>query len=197
MKTLPLVPLFLALLCGSTHAAELKSGVFDPPRPAPDFSLPSSRGDLFTLSQARGKLVVLGFGFSQCLEVCPATLSNLAQAHRNLGELADEVLVVYVSVDPERDTVERLHLYMSHFNASFIGTTGEEAQLAEVRKSYGITTNREDMEDGNYQVHHSSFLYLIDREGLLRALVPFGKTPQDIAHDIRMLLQDGEGSKSS
>jgi protein SCO1/2 len=183
----------LTLTAQLAHATELKSGVFDPPRAAPDFSLPSSHGGEFTLSQQQGKLVVLGFGFSHCPDICPTTLANLAQARKNLGALADEVRVVYVTVDPERDSVERLRTYMKHFHSSFIGLSGSADTLAEVRKAYGILAAKEVHNDGNYEVHHSSYLYLIDRKGLLRALVPYGKTADDIVHDIKILLQEKTG----
>jgi protein SCO1/2 len=175
---------------GTADAAELKSGVFDPPRMAPDFSLPGSDGNELKLSRQHGRLVVLGFGFSHCPEICPTTLAKLAQVYKTLGPLANDVQVVYVTVDPERDSVERLREYMGYFNASFIGVTGTEEQLAAVRSAYGIIAAKEVYDDGNYEVHHSSFLYLVDRAGLLRALVPHGKTTQDIVHDIKILLQE-------
>lgn len=186
----------LGLAAQITHAAELKSGVFDPPRAAPDFTLPGSHGGEFTLSQQQGKLVVLGFGFSHCPDICPTTLANLAQVRKNLGVLADEVQVVYVTVDPERDSVERLRDYMKNFHSSFIGLSGTADKLAGVRKAYGIIAAKEVHNDGNYEVHHSSYLYLIDRQGLLRALVPYGKTAADIAHDIRIMLQEKAGPSS-
>ncbi|WP_331344260.1 SCO family protein [Cellvibrio sp. UBA7661] len=171
--------------------AVLKSGVFEPPRMAPDFSLASSRDNVFTLSEQRGKLVVLGFGFSYCPNVCPMTLANLAQTAKHLGALADQVQVVYVTVDPERDTADRLREYLANFNPNFIGVTGSVDELAAVRQAYGIIAKKEVHKNGGtYEVHHSSYLYLIDREGLLRALVPFGKSADDIAHDIKLLLQD-------
>lgn len=185
-----LAAMLSAALSSNLHAAELKSGVFDPPRVAPDFSLPSSHGNEFTLSEQQGKLVVLGFGFSHCPSICPTTLANLAQARKLLGDAADQVQVVYVTVDPERDSVERLREYMAHFHSDFMGVTGTPEELAAVRKAYGIIAAKEVHNDGNYEVHHSSYLYLIDRAGLLRALVPFGKTADDIAHDLQILLQE-------
>ncbi len=169
----------------------LKSGVFEPPRMAPDFSLPSSRDNQFTLSKERGKLLVLGFGFSNCTNVCPMTLANLAQTFKNLGALADQVEVVYVTVDPERDTPARLREYLANFNSRFIGVTGSADELAAVRQEYGILAKKEVHKNGGtYEVHHSSYIYLIDREGLLRALVPFGKSANDITHDIKILLHE-------
>jgi len=175
----------------ATESKELKSGVFDPPRMAPEFSLPSSVDSQFTLSEQRGKILVLGFGFSHCPNVCPMTLANLAQAYKNLGALADQVQVVYMTVDPERDTPVRLREYLANFNSHFIGVTGSAEELAALRQSYGIIAKKEvHKSGGTYEVHHSSYLYLIDRDGLLRALVPFGKSADDITHDIKILLQE-------
>lgn len=175
----------------AAESTVLKSGVFDPPRMAPDFSLPSSRANHFTLSEQRGKVLVLGFGFSHCPNVCPMTLANLAQSYKNLGALAEQVQVVYMTVDPERDTPARLREYLANFNAQFIGVSGSAEELAAVRQAYGIIAKKEVHKNGGtYEVHHSSYLYLIDRNGLLRALVPFGKSAGDITHDLNILLQE-------
>ncbi len=175
----------------ATENKELKSGVFDPPRMAPDFSLASSLDTQFTLSEQRGKIVVLGFGFSHCPNVCPMTLANLAQTYKNLGAMVDQVQVVYMTVDPERDTPARLREYLANFNPRFIGVTGSADELASLRQSYGIIAKKEVHKNGGtYEVHHSSYIYLIDRDGLLRALVPFGKSAADITHDINILLQE-------
>lgn len=175
----------------ATTKEALKSGVFDPPRMAPDFSLPSSRDNQFTLSEQRGKVLVLGFGFSHCPNVCPMTLANLAQTYKNLGALADQVQVVYMTVDPERDNPARLREYLANFNSHFIGVTGSADELSVVRQAYGIIAQKEKHKNGEtYEVHHSSYIYLIDRDGLLRALVPFGKSAADITHDIKILLQE-------
>lgn len=192
------IPVFLiALLAITVSAVELKSGTFDPPRLAPDFSLQASDGENFTLSEQKGQLVVLGFGFSHCPNICPMTLARLAQVFKNLGDLANDVRVIYITVDPERDTVERLHDYMTHFDPRFVGLTGSEEQLAAVRKAYGIIAAKEVHGDGSYEVHHSSYLYLIDRQGYLRGLAPFGKTAQDLTHDIKVLLRNPTAKTTS
>ncbi|RYY75124.1 MAG: SCO family protein [Gammaproteobacteria bacterium] len=184
-----LIFLVLTLLVFNTAKAEteaLKSGVFDPPRLAPDFVLQSSQGNELDFKQTRGKIVVLEFGFTHCTEVCPVTLANLVQVRKKLGDLAKDVQVVYVTVDPAQDTPERLREYLAIFDPTFIGVTGTEKQLAAVQKEYGIVAAKA---LGN-QVHHSSYIYLIDTSGYLRALVPFGKSADDIAHDIKILLQN-------
>lgn len=187
--------LFLALLvfAAAVSAADgpgLKSGVFNPPRLAPDFSLQGSQGAQFKLSQYRGKVVVLGFGYSSCPDVCPTTLAVLAQARKKLGAIGNELQVIYVTVDPERDNALRLRDYLAAFDPTFMGGTGTAEQLASVRQAYGIVATKKAV-DGNpsdYLIHHSSFIYLIDREGSLRALMPYGRTADDVAHDVKILL---------
>lgn len=182
----------MTVLAGAVHAADgkLKSGVFDPPRPAPDFSLAGSDGAELKLSRYRGKVVALGFGFSNCPEVCPTTLAKLAQAKRKVGAEGRDLQVVYVTVDPERDGPEELRIFLAHFDPTFVGGTGAPGQLGQVREAYGIFAAKKMGKDpARYAVDHSSFVYLIDREGSLRAMVPYGKSADDIAHDVAILLK--------
>jgi protein SCO1/2 len=185
----------MVLLPASLAAAgeeALKAGVFDPPRAAPEFNLQASTGSEFTLASQRGKVVVLGFGFSHCPDVCPVTLAVLAQMRKQLGELAEQVQVVYITVDPERDTPARLREYLVLFDKGFIGVTGAPEQLKALREAYGIMAARAENKNApdGYLVHHSTYVYLIDRAGLLRALVPFGSSAADFAHDVKILLQE-------
>jgi protein SCO1/2 len=166
-----------------------KGGEFDPPHPAPDFALDGTTGPV-TLAAYRGKVVILEFGFTTCQKVCPTTLAKLKQVFEELGPAGSEVQVLFVTVDPERDTLERLGAFLAGYHESFVGATGTPEQLASIRDAYGVLATKELSEgpDG-YQVHHSSSLYLIDREGRLRVLEPFAKPPGDIAHDLRLLLE--------
>jgi protein SCO1 len=184
--------LFLSAFAAGAQGADLKAGVFNPPRPAPDFSLQGTDGSDFKLSRYRGKVVALGFGYTFCPDVCPTTLLELAQARKKLGADAADFQVVYVTVDPERDSAARLKTYLSAFDDSFLGATGTPEQLASVRKAYGISVAKKTVEGhpSAYLVHHSSFVYFIDRQGRLRAMLPFGgRSVDDIAHDIRTLLK--------
>lgn len=189
-----LLPVLLLLVSSAAHAEDaFKSGVFDPPRMAPAFTLQGSDGAPLSLEKFRGKVVVLGFGYTHCEAVCPITLANLARVERSLGAAAKDVQVVYVTVDPERDSVARLHEFLSHFDARFVGATDSPAALERVRQAYGIVASKLPAPPDHpqdYAVHHSSFIYLIDRAGKLRALVPFGKAPDDIVHDLRILLAE-------
>jgi len=178
------------LLSLTAHAADfegLKAGVFAPAREAPDFSVRGSDGTALTLSRYRGKVVLLGFGYTSCPNVCPVTLAVLAQAHRKLGPLGSQVQVIYLTVDPERDNAERLKQYLAAFDPTFVGGTGTAAQMAAVRSSYGVTAEKHGT-GSDYAVAHSSFVYLITRDGRLRALMPFGHKADDYVHDISMLL---------
>jgi protein SCO1/2 len=170
--------------------ASLRAGVFSPPREAPAFSLRGSDGAELTLARYRGKVVILEFGFTSCPDVCPTTLSTLARARKQLGSEGSDLQVVYVTVDPERDDAERLRSYLAAFDPSFVGGTGTPEQLAAVRKEYGIAATRQGSGAGA-SFSHSSYTYLIDREGRLRALVPYGRTPDDYAHDAGILLREG------
>ena len=189
---LALLPLLvLALTVGAAETPELKTGVFKPPRPAPDFSLRGSDGSELKLSRYRGKVVALGFGYASCPDVCPTTLFFLAQAKQKLGASGKDFQVIYVTVDPERDSAERLRKFLAAYDPTFVGATGAPGQLADVRKAYGIQISKQLAKEGNpsvYYVHHSSFVYLIDRAGNLRAMMPFGVSVDDIAHDVKALL---------
>jgi protein SCO1/2 len=187
-----LAPFALILLASAVHAADgkLKAGVFDPPRQAPDFSLSGSNGSELELSRYRGKVVLLGFGFTSCAYVCPTTLSTLAKARKKLGPSGNDLQVVYVTVDPERDSPAKMRSYLSSFDASFIGATGTPEQLGNVRRAYGVVATKVKGKDpADYSVDHSSFVYLIDREGSLRALMPYGHSADDFAHDVAILLK--------
>jgi protein SCO1/2 len=179
--------LLASLVSHAANAPKLIAGVFEPPREAPELALQGSDGKPLNLSGYRGKIVILGFGFTSCPDVCPTTLAVLAQARKKLGAAADQLQVVYVTVDPQTDTAERMRKYLSTFDGSFVGGTGSEEELAAIRKQYGIIANRKKY-GSNYTYAHSSYTYLIDREGKLRALMPYGHTADDYAHDVKVLL---------
>lgn len=190
MKRIATALLVLALPLAA-GADALKSGEFSPPRMAPDFTLQGSTGKPLKLSDYRGKVVALGFGFTSCPAVCPTTLAELAAVKSKLGAQGKDFQVVYVTVDPERDTLERMRAYLTAFDPTFVGATGPAAQLAEVRKEYGVTAVRTGNGAGsgaNYGFNHSSFVYLVDRSGKLRALSPYGRAVDDVVHDVRVLL---------
>ena len=194
----PLTLFFLmlfSLTVGAANDATLKAGVFSPARQAPELSLSGTDGAELKLSRYRGKVVVLAFGFTSCVDVCPVTLAVLAQARKKLGAEAKNIQLVYVTVDPERDDVKRMREYLANFDPTIVGGTGTAKQLAAVQKEYGIIANKvatktaSKQTGADYSIAHSSYTYLIDREGKLRALMPYGHTADDYAHDFKILLR--------
>ena len=187
-----LAPAALALASFSVAAAPvatLKAGVFEPPVMSPEFSLRGSDGAELTLGRYRGKLVLLVFGFTNCPEVCPTTLATLAQARKALGSDAAAVQVVYITVDPDRDDISRIKAYLAAFDPSFVGGTGNPEALAGVRKNYGVVSAKiAGPTPDNYGMNHSTSVYLIDRSGRLRAMMPYGHEAKDFVHDIKQLL---------
>jgi len=183
--------LLLATLPLAAMAANerLKAGVFEPAQPAPEFALKGSDGAPLSLARFKGKLVLLVFGFTNCPEVCPTTLATLAQARKQLGTDAADVQVVYVTVDPERDDVNRIRQYLEAFDKSFVGGTEAPDKLAAMRKRYGVVAEKIAAKQPNaYGMNHSTSVWLIDRTGRLRAMMPYGHEAKDFVHDIHLLL---------
>lgn len=186
----PLVALLVGVAGAGCKSEGYRSGVFEPPREAPDFVLEGSHGAPIALRNYRGKVVALAFGFSHCPRICPVTLSRLAEVEKSLGNLASDLQVVFVTVDPERDTPGRLRDFLGFFDADFRGATGESAKLEALQHAYGVVADRVQSENKKlkYEVHHSTSVYLIDKQGVLRLLVPFGEPADDILHDVKRLL---------
>jgi protein SCO1/2 len=175
------------LAAGAAQRAGMRAGVFNPPQSAPEFSLRGSDGSEVTLARYRGKVVLVFFGFTYCAAVCPNTLATLAQARDSLGEAANSVQVIFVTVDPARDDAAHLRDYLAPFDSGFIGATGASEELAAVREKYGVTAVRRGS-GPDYAMDHTSSIFLIDRAGQLRAMMPYGHDPVDFVHDIRFLL---------
>ena len=190
MKTL-IASLLLACMATATVAATgtFKSGVFDPPRQAPEFSLQGTDGQPLNLTRYHGRVVLLAFGYSSCTAVCPVTLHTFALAVRKLGPAAAAVQVVYVTVDPEHDTPAVLKKFLANFDPTFVGGTGTSAQLEQVRKDYGVSAKKIPYEK-TYVYDHSSFTYLLDRNGRIRALMPYGHSADDFVNDLNILLHE-------
>lgn len=155
-----------------------------------DFTLTDTTGKPFSLSRLRGKAVILTFGFTNCPDVCPTELLSYKETLAQLGTQAEQVVVVFVSVDPERDTPEQMRKYLALFHPDFIGLTATGTQdLEAAKKSYRITAHKSQIKsDTLYNVDHSAGTYLLDKQGNTVLFEPFGTEPDQIAHDIRLLL---------
>ncbi len=163
--------------------------VIQSPEPAPDFTLLSKDGPV-SLSDFRGKYVLLYFGYTFCPDICPATMATLSQAINQLGKGAERVQVIMVSVDPERDTPEKIGEYVAHFHPSFIGLSGDPQEIARVASLYGIFYQKEEgTEATGYLVTHTASVRVIDPEGRLKLIWPFGTTPDEIVKDLKFLLR--------
>lgn len=160
-----------------------KGEVAQPMTAAPQLSLTDQNGKLFDLSAARGNVVLVFFGFTNCVDECPLTLAHLKLALSELGENANEVQVVMVSTDPVRDTPQALQDFLKKFDSSFIGIPGSQDQLSRVWNDYGVTVL-----DGGET--HSSFTYVIDKNGRLRLHFDPDMEPGDIASDLKILLAE-------
>lgn len=150
--------------------------------------LVDSTGTTRRLSDFQGKAVVVFFGFTQCPDVCPTAMVQLASAVEMLGEEADEVQVVLITVDPERDTPEVMQAYVEAFDPRFIGLTGTPEQVRKTAQSFKAFYAKVPSPQGGYTMDHSSSFYLLDKEGHARVLMRGDASPEDIRHDLRLLL---------
>ena len=161
-----------------------------PPEPLPDFTLTSNLNEPTRLSDFAGRFVVIFFGFTHCPDFCPLTLANYAQVRRLMGDAAEQVSFVFISVDGERDTPEALNRYVPRFDPSFIGLTGSEAELRELGVPYGLqfNLNKRSPDDTEYSVDHSTLGYVVDRERRLHTLISYNTDAQVTADYLTMLV---------
>jgi len=198
-KTL-LVGLMVFLLIGVVAAgvfffsqpASFRGTAYGEPYPvAPEIELTRANGANFRLSEARGEVVALFFGYTSCPDICPTTMAELNQALQKLGDKAGQVQVLFVTVDPERDTPQRVQEYVNHFNTDFIGLSGSEAELANVWNQYGVFREIVDgTSAAGYLVNHTARVTLIDQQGNLRVSFGFDTPVEDVVHDLDLLLRE-------
>jgi protein SCO1 len=179
----------LALLLTGCTRYEPHGTLLDPPMNAPEFVLTSADGAV-AKSDFQGQLVVLSFGFTRCPDVCPDTVSRLARAVRQLDpEQAQQVQVVVVSVDPWRDSPERIHTYAQAFHPTFVGVSGTPEEIAAVAAGYGIFFERAELDSGDYTVDHTAATTVLNRRGETVLIWPYGTDADAIADDLRFLLR--------
>jgi protein SCO1/2 len=162
----------------------------EPYPPAPQFELQRGDGSVFRLSDQRGKVTLIFFGYTSCPDVCPTTLAELKQVMDGMKERATAVQVVFISVDPERDTPQRIQEYVNHFNSSFIGLSGAEGELQPIWDEYGVFRETVQAESAlGYIVNHTARVTLIDADGNMRLSYGFQTPVADIVHDLNLLLK--------
>lgn len=154
-----------------------------------DLDMNDASGTPRTLADYRGKVLMVFFGYTHCPDVCPTSMAQAAMAMRKLGEKAADVRVIMITVDPERDTAKVLQTYVKNFDPDFIGLTGSPRQLEKTARSFKASYTKEPGPAADqYTMSHSSAFYLLDREGEARALLSPAATPDDMVHDIDLLL---------
>ncbi len=173
------------------EAAFSAGTAIDPPRTLSDFTLPSTVSPTLSLSDLRGKVVLLYFGYTFCPDICPTTLAELVHVKRMLDADADNAAFVLISVDPDRDTPGVLTRYLAAFDPDFIGMSGDDQTLRAIGSDYGLYYERRaDLAtSADYLVDHSSATYLIDQEGQLRMVYSYGTPPEVIGADVQDLLR--------
>lgn len=142
-----------------------------------------------TLADFRGKVVVMFFGFTQCPDVCPTTLANMGKVVKELGADGNKVQVLFVSVDPERDTRELLQQYVTAFHPSFLGLSGDAEATARTTKEFKIYVQKQPTKSGGYTVDHSAGTFVLDQQGRMRLFAQQGAVGQMLLEDIRTLLK--------
>lgn len=171
-------------------AYEFKGSVLEPAAPLPDFELNATTGQPFRLSDVKGDIALVYFGYTYCPDVCPLTMADVRQAINGLEQGRDRVHVIFVSVDPERDTPEVLSRYLAAFDPSFIGLTDNFEKVKEVMKPYGAFAEKETAAGSvaGYLVSHSARLYLVNADQNLLLMYPFGFEAEDLRSDLAYLL---------
>ena len=154
-----------------------------------ELRLTDHNGKPRTLADFRGKVVLVNFGYTQCPDVCPTTLADLASAMKKLGADASQVQVLFVTVDPRRDKPELLRQYLPAFDPSFLGLYGDEAATKKVENDFKIyAAERPGKTPESYTVDHAAQTFVFDRQGKVRLVMGYGMAPDAIASDVRILL---------
>ena len=156
---------------------------------ARNFALTDHNGKPRTLADFKGKVVLMFFGYTQCPDVCPTTMAEMSAAMKELGPLADQVQVLFVTVDPERDTQQLLAEYVPAFDKRFLGLYGTAEQTAAVGKEFKVFYAKvPGKTPGSYSMDHTAASYVFDKQGNIRLLVRSGQGPAPIVHDLKLLL---------
>jgi len=168
-----------------------QGSLIEPPTPAADFELIQPDGQTFRLSEQRGKVVLIFFGYTHCPDVCPVTLSEFKQIRQKLGKRAVGVAFLFITVDPKRDTPEALGKHLALFDPAIIGLTGDFYNLQVVWKAYGVTREEQEVSGvAEYLVDHTARTYVVDKRGDLRMTYPFGFDADGMAQDVEHLVDE-------
>lgn len=167
--------LFLALLLAGSHVFAVGG----------NFTLTSHENTSYSLADSQGKVVVIAFGYTFCPDICPTALATISSALHRIGDAANQVDPLFISVDPDRDTPEKLGEYIPYFHPRLIGLTGNAETIAEIAKRYYVRYEFVGKgQNENYTVDHTASLYVVDRAGKLMTVLPHGLPPQALADSL-------------
>lgn len=183
----------------ASYLEDLNGAVFDPPRAISNFGFASTLGEEFKLSDHNGEIILLYFGYRTCPDFCPTTFTELRQIYLALGEPAERVKVVFITVDPERDDLDSLTLYTQAFHDDFIGLRAEGESLQNVMDEFGVIAEKRQLADSalSYLIDHTASLFLIGPDGRLQVQYLYGTAYQDILEDVQRILDSTASSNSS
>jgi protein SCO1/2 len=189
-SVLALMAVFLTACVGGDDDYEFKGGELLPLSTAPAFQLTNQYGEAWSMEEQTGKVVLLYFGYTTCPDACPTTLSDWMEVKRLLGDDADKVEFVMVTIDPARDTEAKLNEYMAFFDPAFIGLTGDQDTITSINMDYGIMAVREEYPESatGYLMNHTTSFWVVDTEGKLRLTFAHGTDPEIVAEDVKHLL---------
>jgi len=190
VRTLTAVAVALAVVACNAKLPE-HGTLIDDPQPAPALHLADAQGRAFDLAAQRGQLTFVYFGYTHCPDACPTTLTDWARAKALLGSTGAAVHVVFVSVDPGRDTPEIARNYAARFDSSFTGLVATAEQLETIKTAWGFAVERDEMPGmkmDEYGVSHPAGVYFVNREGKLQFVFAPGSKPEEIASDLKRLM---------
>jgi protein SCO1/2 len=182
----------MALMVSACAPYTFRGATLEPPDQAFDFTLTDQNGQPFTLAEQQGNVVLIFFGYTNCPDICPATLSDMQLVLNRLGDQAEQVRMVLITVDPERDTVEKLQRFTARFDDRIIGLTGDAAQLGPIYQAYGAGATRRELPNSalKYAMDHTATTTVIDKTGQRRLLFGFGSPVEEMTSDIQALLNE-------
>lgn len=193
---LVVLALFVAACGRNVASGELQGVVVDPPQPKPSFTLTDTSGEPYEfVAETEGKLALLYFGYVNCPDICPVHLAQIAEVFDQMPEVARETEVVFVSVDPDRDSADEIRGFLDNFDTRFIGLTGTRAELDAAQTEAGVPPAVIEGEGDDYTVDHAGWVIAYAPDGLQHANYPFGTRQSEWANDLQILAARGGGSK--